>query len=171
MLPEPQGERQAVASVPASARNVSVPFRAPHADLGIYDTEIASPVHGADRIGIPVPGPIKADGGLAAEAMTRAETAGPVAGSDRCGSRRRRRGRSPPLSPSTAPIGAIRPAASHTVTAVNALPCPPWLTRAQPPGPGRRIAASTAARRSGTGDRPVSFPQASRDTVRSRSTQ
>jgi choloylglycine hydrolase len=39
MLPEPKDERQAVASVFAIARNVSVPFGAPYKNFGIYNTE------------------------------------------------------------------------------------------------------------------------------------
>jgi penicillin V acylase-like amidase (Ntn superfamily) len=39
MLPEPQNEREAVASVLAIARNVSVPFGAPYKSFGIYNTE------------------------------------------------------------------------------------------------------------------------------------
>lgn len=39
LLPEPTSEREAVASVLAIMRNVSVPFGAPYHDFGIYDTE------------------------------------------------------------------------------------------------------------------------------------
>jgi choloylglycine hydrolase len=39
MLPEPKTERQAIASVLAIARNVSVPFGAPYKGFGIYNTE------------------------------------------------------------------------------------------------------------------------------------
>jgi choloylglycine hydrolase len=39
MLPEPKDERQAIASVLAIARNVSVPFGAPYKGFGIYNTE------------------------------------------------------------------------------------------------------------------------------------
>ncbi|MGL5757303.1 linear amide C-N hydrolase [Plesiomonas sp.] len=39
MLPKPKDERSAVASMLAIARNVSVPFGAPYADFGIYNTE------------------------------------------------------------------------------------------------------------------------------------
>jgi choloylglycine hydrolase len=39
MLPEPKGEREAVASTLAIARNVSVPFGAPYRNFGIYNTE------------------------------------------------------------------------------------------------------------------------------------
>lgn len=39
LLPDPQTEREAAAAVLAIARNVSVPFGAPYADFGIYNTE------------------------------------------------------------------------------------------------------------------------------------
>lgn len=39
MLPEPTGERAAVAGMLAITRNVSVPFGAPYKDFGIYNTE------------------------------------------------------------------------------------------------------------------------------------
>lgn len=39
MLPEPTDEREAVAGLLAIMRNVSVPFGAPDADFGTYDTE------------------------------------------------------------------------------------------------------------------------------------
>lgn len=39
MLPQPKNEREAVASVLAIARNVSVPFGAPYKGFGIYNTE------------------------------------------------------------------------------------------------------------------------------------
>jgi penicillin V acylase-like amidase (Ntn superfamily) len=39
VLPEPEGERDAVASVLAIIRNVSVPFGAPYGAFGIYNTE------------------------------------------------------------------------------------------------------------------------------------
>lgn len=39
MLPEPRNEREAVASVLAVVRNVSVPFGAPYKGFGIYNTE------------------------------------------------------------------------------------------------------------------------------------
>lgn len=39
LLPKPTSQRQAVASVMAIMRNVSVPFGAPYKDFGIYDTE------------------------------------------------------------------------------------------------------------------------------------
>ena len=39
MLPQPKGEREAVAGMFAIARNVSVPFGAPYKGFGIYNTE------------------------------------------------------------------------------------------------------------------------------------
>jgi penicillin V acylase-like amidase (Ntn superfamily) len=39
MLPKPKSEREAVAGVLAIARNVSVPFGAPYASFGVYNTE------------------------------------------------------------------------------------------------------------------------------------
>lgn len=39
MLPEPSSEREAIASILAIARNVSVPFGAPYKGFGIYNTE------------------------------------------------------------------------------------------------------------------------------------
>lgn len=39
LLPKPNGEREAAASVLAIARNVSVPFGAPYKGFGIYNTE------------------------------------------------------------------------------------------------------------------------------------
>jgi penicillin V acylase-like amidase (Ntn superfamily) len=39
LLPKPTDERQAVAGVMAIMRNVSVPFGAPYAEFGIYNTE------------------------------------------------------------------------------------------------------------------------------------
>ena len=39
MLPQPKNEREAVAAVLAVMRNVSVPFGAPYAGFGIYNTE------------------------------------------------------------------------------------------------------------------------------------
>lgn len=45
LLPEPKYEREAVASVMAIARNVSVPFGAPYAKFGIYDTEYRTVVN------------------------------------------------------------------------------------------------------------------------------
>ena len=37
-LPTPTSQRQAVASVMAIMRNVSVPFGAPYGDFGVYET-------------------------------------------------------------------------------------------------------------------------------------
>ncbi|HEV7423188.1 MAG TPA: linear amide C-N hydrolase [Mycobacterium sp.] len=42
LLPKPVSERQAVAGVMAIMRNVSVPFGAPYADFGVYNTEYRS---------------------------------------------------------------------------------------------------------------------------------
>ncbi|MFG0290088.1 MAG: linear amide C-N hydrolase [Rhodopirellula sp. JB044] len=39
LLPEPKSEREAIASVLAIARNVSVPFGAPYGEFGVYNTE------------------------------------------------------------------------------------------------------------------------------------
>lgn len=39
LLPEPESRRQAVASVMAIMRNVSVPFGAPYGEFGVYNTE------------------------------------------------------------------------------------------------------------------------------------
>ena len=39
LLPKPDSEREAVASVMAIMRNVSVPFGAPYAEFGVYNTE------------------------------------------------------------------------------------------------------------------------------------
>ena len=39
LLPTPRSQREAVASVMAIMRNVSVPFGAPYGDFGVYDTE------------------------------------------------------------------------------------------------------------------------------------
>jgi len=39
LLPKPETERQAVASVMAIIRNVSVPFGAPYGEFGVYNTE------------------------------------------------------------------------------------------------------------------------------------
>jgi len=49
MLPEPEDERQAVASVLAIARNVSVPFGAPYAGFGIYNTEYRTVINLTDK--------------------------------------------------------------------------------------------------------------------------
>ena len=42
LLPKPASEREAVAGVMAIMRNVSVPFGAPYADFGVYNTEYRS---------------------------------------------------------------------------------------------------------------------------------
>ena len=42
MLPEPKNEREAVANMFSIVRNVSVPFGAPYANFGIYNTEYRS---------------------------------------------------------------------------------------------------------------------------------
>jgi choloylglycine hydrolase len=42
LLPKPATEREAVAGVMAIMRNVSVPFGAPYADFGVYNTEYRS---------------------------------------------------------------------------------------------------------------------------------
>jgi len=39
LLPKPDTERQAIAGVMAIMRNVSVPFGAPYAEFGVYNTE------------------------------------------------------------------------------------------------------------------------------------
>jgi choloylglycine hydrolase len=39
LMPKPETERQAVASVMAVMRNVSVPFGAPYGEFGVYNTE------------------------------------------------------------------------------------------------------------------------------------
>jgi choloylglycine hydrolase len=49
MLPKPQTEREAVASVLAIARNVSVPFGAPYKDFGIYNTEYRTAMNLTDK--------------------------------------------------------------------------------------------------------------------------
>lgn len=49
MLPEPRSEREAVASVLAIARNVSVPFGAPYKGFGIYNTEYRTVVDLTNR--------------------------------------------------------------------------------------------------------------------------
>ncbi|MFO0912982.1 MAG: linear amide C-N hydrolase [Pirellulales bacterium] len=45
MLPEPKNEREAIAGVLAIARNVSVPFGAPYANFGIYNTEYRTAIN------------------------------------------------------------------------------------------------------------------------------
>ncbi|MGA8651994.1 MAG: linear amide C-N hydrolase [Xanthobacteraceae bacterium] len=49
MLPEPKNEREAVASIFAIARNVSVPFGAPYESFGIYNTEYRTVMNLTDR--------------------------------------------------------------------------------------------------------------------------
>ncbi len=49
MLPAPEDEREAIASVFAIARNVSVPFGAPYKDFGIYNTEYRTVMNLTDR--------------------------------------------------------------------------------------------------------------------------
>lgn len=45
MLPEPKSEREAIAGVLAIVRNVSVPFGAPYAKFGIYNTEYRTAIN------------------------------------------------------------------------------------------------------------------------------
>jgi choloylglycine hydrolase len=49
MLPPPRSEREAVASVMAIARNVSVPFGAPYKGFGIYTTEYRTVMNLTDK--------------------------------------------------------------------------------------------------------------------------
>ncbi|WP_255092356.1 linear amide C-N hydrolase [Synechococcus sp. J7-Johnson] len=49
MLPKPTSEREAVASILAIARNVSVPFGAPYKGFGIYNTEYRTAMNLTDR--------------------------------------------------------------------------------------------------------------------------
>ena len=49
MLPEPKTEREAIASILAIARNVSVPFGAPYKGFGIYNTEYRTAINLATR--------------------------------------------------------------------------------------------------------------------------
>jgi penicillin V acylase-like amidase (Ntn superfamily) len=49
ILPEPKSEREAVAGVMAIARNASVPFGAPYAGFGIYNTEYRTAMNLTDR--------------------------------------------------------------------------------------------------------------------------
>jgi penicillin V acylase-like amidase (Ntn superfamily) len=49
MLPEPKSEREAVASVLAVMRNVSVPFGAPYKGFGIYNTEYRTAMNLTDK--------------------------------------------------------------------------------------------------------------------------
>jgi penicillin V acylase-like amidase (Ntn superfamily) len=45
LLPEPKNEREAIAAVLAIARNVSIPFGAPYAGVGIYNTEYRTAIN------------------------------------------------------------------------------------------------------------------------------
>ncbi|MCU0527725.1 MAG: linear amide C-N hydrolase [Elainella sp. Prado103] len=45
LLPEPTNEREAIASILAIARNVSVPFGAPYKGFGIYNTEYRTAIN------------------------------------------------------------------------------------------------------------------------------
>jgi choloylglycine hydrolase len=49
MLPKPKTEREAVASMLAIARNVSVPFGAPYKDFGTYNTEYRTAMNLTDK--------------------------------------------------------------------------------------------------------------------------
>ena len=49
MLPEPKSEREAIASILAIARNVSVPFGAPYKGFGIYNTEYRTAMNLTDK--------------------------------------------------------------------------------------------------------------------------
>jgi penicillin V acylase-like amidase (Ntn superfamily) len=49
LLPKPKNEREAVAGVLAIARNVSVPFGAPYANFGIYNTEYRTVMNLTDK--------------------------------------------------------------------------------------------------------------------------
>jgi choloylglycine hydrolase len=49
MLPEPKNEREGVASVLAVMRNISVPFGAPYAGFGIYNTEYRTAMNLKDK--------------------------------------------------------------------------------------------------------------------------
>jgi choloylglycine hydrolase len=49
LLPQPKNEREAVAGVFAIARNVSVPFGAPYAKFGIYNTEYRTVMNLTDK--------------------------------------------------------------------------------------------------------------------------
>ncbi len=50
LLPKPASEREAVASVMAIMRNVSVPFGAPYAEFGVYNTEYRTVTDLSNRI-------------------------------------------------------------------------------------------------------------------------
>lgn len=52
MLPEPESERAAVASVLSVMRNVSVPFGAPYKDVGIYNTEYRTVLDLTDKVSL-----------------------------------------------------------------------------------------------------------------------
>jgi penicillin V acylase-like amidase (Ntn superfamily) len=49
MLPTPKNEREAIASILAIARNISVPFGAPYKDFGIYNTEYRTAINLTDK--------------------------------------------------------------------------------------------------------------------------
>lgn len=49
LLPEPKTEREAIASIFAIARNVSVPFGAPYKSFGIYNTEYRTAINLTDK--------------------------------------------------------------------------------------------------------------------------
>lgn len=49
MLPEPKSEREAISGVMAIARNASVPFGAPYAGFGIYNTEYRTAMNLSER--------------------------------------------------------------------------------------------------------------------------
>lgn len=49
LLPEPKDEREAIASILAIIRNVSVPFGAPYKGFGIYNTEYRTAVNLTDK--------------------------------------------------------------------------------------------------------------------------
>lgn len=55
LLPEPADERQAVAGVMAIMRNVSVPFGAPYAEFGAYNTEYRTVCDLTNRMYSPLP--------------------------------------------------------------------------------------------------------------------
>ena len=49
LLPEPTNEREAIASILAIARNVSVPFGAPYRGFGVYNTEYRTAINLTDK--------------------------------------------------------------------------------------------------------------------------
>jgi penicillin V acylase-like amidase (Ntn superfamily) len=49
MMPEPKNEREAISSILAVTRNVSVPFGAPYKGFGIYNTEYRTAINLTDR--------------------------------------------------------------------------------------------------------------------------